>query len=810
MSCGPSDGLSLEDEMTVLSKGAVVDSPLGKREIDSQGAAISGVRLDVSKAYSGVPGLLQKVINENDAAAWTQILSKIDYIYVNLDHSLTGLDRDTAFSSEVTSQIRAGKKLLFKPNLVAPTVIDPETHGEGPGGAICTEWPLMAALMRWFHDKLEITYHQMALGEASATTPYLERYLTDLSGKTITSEAVIEGRSADLYAGWGFFFVRQYLSERHPPSHKDDPMRGYDDSVAGKYLPPGRAMDRLTVYDLNKLHNDASRGIDVPVPDGANYKEIALHKVIAGGDPRDPNDLRDYPGCVIVNVPKMKIHAQDLITNAIKNLGIGLYPMQAPSKAGSGATKWKYSCPSTSVPCIKGRLPHMPWVVEMDDDTNLPVKNNNGEYIATKTAGMPGTQADAIRAVQNRNVFMVHVVDAIDMINISHYPDSTAARVPEGYVWSSLDCVALDLFCARYCFKTIPMVEALKLKEENGWPTEFVRHVPVANVAGTNIVTEEGLDSPLFRYNLYRYCEERGVGQQKYYVVGWDGLTETPLASLEGHLGRVDDIRFKELMTKTMYYNPTCMLWDMQKTLLSYAEAHDTLIGSSLLKSFLDNFDENNDGVIDYDENGRKGFWTPAFGIDTYSQYLTLIGKYGALRGTFNAISNFFLKATRKEWNSQGHDFAGEYVLIWIATRAFDMSRSETMRADTFVQGLTWGKGSWPSWRLATYMFLVNHIYGSDVPSGVTLQSLYGAAFQYADKALNGGAYTGSTELKSDADSIKKYFEAVSAGADPLNFTLYVPPEYGSPDTVKIPNVEETEDPRKIFTAHFNGGLEVW
>ena len=71
----------------------------------------------------------------------------------------------------------------------------------------------------------------------------------------------------------------------------------------------------------------------------------------------------------------------------------------------------------------KGELPHMPWVVKMDDDTNLPVKDENGEYIATKTAGLPGTQADIIRAVQSQNVFMVHVSDAIDMINISHNPD---------------------------------------------------------------------------------------------------------------------------------------------------------------------------------------------------------------------------------------------------------------------------------------------------------------------------------------------------------------------------------------------------
>lgn len=796
--------------MSVMSKGAVVDSPLGKRKLDAGGATISGVRMDVTKAYAGIPRLLQKVINDNDAAAWNDIISKIDYIYVNLDLSLSGLDREAGFAARVQSQMAAGKKLLFKPNLVAPTVIDPETHGEGPGARICTEWPLIAALMRWFHDKLEITYHQMALGEASSTTPYLESLLSAALGRNVPSEAVIEGRSADFYCGWGFFFVRRYLSERHPPSHRDDPMRGYDDSVAGRYLPPGRATDRLMVYDLNKLHDDHSKAIDVAVPDGANYKEITLHKAIVGGDPRDADDLSAYPGCVLVNVPKLKIHAQDLITNAVKNLGIGLYPMQATSRAGAGDTRWKYSCPPTSVPCIKGQLPHMPWIVEMDDDTNLPVKDRNGEYIATKTAGMPGTQADVIKAVQSRDVFMVHVVDAVDTANLSHTPEPLATRVPEGYVWSSLDCVALDLFCARYCFKTVPMLEALKLKEENGWPTEYVHHVPVARIDGENIVTEEGLDSPLFRYSLYQYAEQRGLGQQQYYVVGWDSLTETPLASLDGHLGRIDGMEFRELMTTTMYFNPACMLWDMQKTVLSYLEAHDHLTGSALVKDIMDSFDENQDGIIDYDENGRKGYWMPAFRISTYSQYLTLTGKYGQLKRHFNETANLYLKPVNQDLNPQGHDFAREYVLMWIATRAFEMSRSETLSTDPMVPGMTWGGGRWPSWQLAAHMLFKGHIYGPDSPERLSLTSLYGTTFQYADKTLNGGTYTGSKEMMSDSDSINAYFEAVSAGAVLLPFTLYVPPGYGSLATVKIPNVEETDDPERIFTAHFNGGLEVW
>ena len=388
-------------------KGAVVDSPLGQKQVDSEGSPVCGVRMDVSKAYAGIPGLLQKVINDNDVAAWAEISEKIDYIYDNLDYSLAGLDRETGFAGEVQAQVRSGKKLLFKPNLVAPTVIDPETHGEGLGAPICTEWPLVASLMRWFHDKLDITYYQMTLGEASTSTFLLASLYSKASGSTITTEAIIEGRSGDFYGGWGFFFVRRYLSDRHPASHTDDPLRGFEDSVAGRLLPPGRAEDRLMVYDLNKIQDEPSKGRTIAVPDGANYQEITLHKAIVGGEPADPDDLRDYPGCVLVNVPKLKLHFQDLITNAIKNLGIGLYPTMCASGKSEGDTSWVYSYPPTSVPVYKGRLPHMTWVSQIDAVTNLPEIDEKGDYILTKTAGMPGTQADVIRAVQGQGVFLL-------------------------------------------------------------------------------------------------------------------------------------------------------------------------------------------------------------------------------------------------------------------------------------------------------------------------------------------------------------------------------------------------------------------
>ena len=129
-------------------KVAVVDSQLGKKKLDSEGAAIAGVRMNVSQAYTGVPGLLQKFINDNDAAAWAEILNKIDDIYDQIDGSLGALDRETGFAGEVQARVRSGKKLLFKPNLVGPMVIDPATHGEGLGAPICRPWIETASASR--------------------------------------------------------------------------------------------------------------------------------------------------------------------------------------------------------------------------------------------------------------------------------------------------------------------------------------------------------------------------------------------------------------------------------------------------------------------------------------------------------------------------------------------------------------------------------------------------------------------------------------------------------------------------------------
>lgn len=436
----------------------------------------------------------------------------------------------------------------------------------------------------------------------------------------------------------------------------------------------------------------------------------------------------------------------------------------------------------------------------------MPYKNKDGKYAMERTDGFSGTQSDVISAVQSQNVFMLHVVDAINVLNLSHTDSSIAVKIPEGYIWMSLDCVALDLFSARYCFKTVPMVHAIQLKSKYNWPTEFVQNVPVAQDAEKNIVTTSWYDSPLFRYDLFRYAEERGIGQLRYYVIGRDSITKTPLCSLDGHLGRIENGKFVELITKTLYYNPLTILHDLQLTVLSYAKAVDKLTGSSLYRDFMTSFDENSDGVIDYDEKSR-GYETLICVIVAYQYDIMMKENFGALKGPFMTTS-YIAKYSNADYNIQGYDFLKERTLVSYADSAFKMSQLNTIRSDLFIPGMLYGKGMWPSWETVKYIQTTLVIYGSQSSEKITLSSLYGLAFQYADKTSNAGTYTGSTEqTKSDADSINKYFDAISKGKTPLNFVLYVPPEYGSLDGVSIPNVEETSDPEKVYTAHFK---EVW
>jgi len=788
-----------------------VKSSLGNLTVDHDGSPVAVAKLHPDRAYLGVPLLLQKFINDNDVSAWAEIVKKIDYIYDNVDYIMSALGKETHFEKIIRSQVKSGKRLFFKPNLVSPLMLDPVTHGAGLGDSACTEWTVIAALMRWFHDKLNVSFDRMTIGEAASALSMLTAIFNKAGyapGKKITTEAVLEGKCGSFYGGWQFYFVRRYLQDKHPASHTDDPMNGYEESLAGEYLSPGAAGNRLMVYDLNRIET-SEKGREVPVPDGANFQKITIHKAIIGGDPTDAGDMKKYPGCVLINVPKLKIHEQDLITNAIKNLGIGLYPMEYPRAGGKSETDWVYASHCEVAPILKSEIPHTPWVPEMDDCAILPLKDTQGNLKLRRTSGMPGTQSDIIRAVQNQGIFSMHFSDAIEATNTNHSGVGMGVKIPEGLLCASLDCVALDLFCARYLIKTVPMAEARHLMTKQRLPGEFMHRVPVAGVEGKNIITTDDVDSPLFHYSLYDYAEKRGIGKQKYYVIGSDERTGQPLVSLQGHFGSIADGQFQELMTGTLYFNPNCFLWDMQKTCFTYLTANDYICGTSTFKDIMAAFDENGDGAIDYNENGKNGFWTPLMRMVAYSMYIRNSESYGLLKSSFLMFS-YVLRFSEKKWNPLSHDFLKDYRFAMSLSAAYLFSRVPMENPDPFLPGMLWGNGKWPSLKLVNYLSTMGAIYGNGFPAMINLLSLYGYAFQYADKSLNGGKYTGESEAVSEPQSLQKYLGELQQGGQSLDFTLFVPCGFGKMGSSSIPNVIETDDPAKIFSAVFGKNREPW
>ena len=557
--------------------------------------------------------------------------------------------------------------------------IDPATHGPGLGNTACTEWPFVAALMRWFHDRLGVRYHQMAVGEAATVMSAAAGLfsMTNPEGKKITTEAVIEGRAGNFYGGWGFYFARKYLAECPGTDQEDDPMQGYERSVAGSYAPPGLVNHELMIVDLNRIE-DPSKGREIIVPGGINFKTITLHKAIIGGNPVDPEDRKAYPGCYLVNLPKLKVHTNALFTNIIKNLGIGLYPMQFSK---SGDCCWEYANPHQIIPGAKGGLPHDVWVMEMNQETCLPILDQSGKPILKKTGGLTGTMVDIVKAVQNQDVFMIHIVDAIEATNQEHGGSDMAVKEPEGLVIAGLDPVAADLFSARYMFSNVPLEEALKVPMDDGAGGRFPQAVPVPTVEGNNIITGKGYDCPIYRENCFEQAEARGLGKKTYHVLGWDTVAGSPLVSLDGHLGRVKNGAFIDVITKSLYYGLYKFPWDMQKTAIAYLSAVDQLTGSSLKKEFLDAFDENEDGVVSYRETGQKGFGS--FFLHQLGYLVSCLGTepLGFISGRVKPQLKA-LELRDPHNNSKGYDFLREFSFGTVCVVAFRMSQIDMESPD--------------------------------------------------------------------------------------------------------------------------------
>ncbi|NVM45802.1 MAG: DUF362 domain-containing protein [Candidatus Lokiarchaeota archaeon] len=783
-------------------------SPMGKQEKDSSGSPVGVVRMNVTESYSDVCELLQNFINNSDQESWNNIKAKIDYTYKYLDYALSPLDQTVFLIHQIKEKLEKGQKLLFKPNLVAPVCIDPETHGPALGSNACTDWTFIAALMRWFHDKGGISYYEMSIGEAGTTMTSAASLLSKINPekKQITPEAVLEGKCGDFYGGWGFYFVRKYLAESLTEGEGDNPFMGYEESINGTYIPPGLVSDKLMVYDLNRIYDDPSKGRECEIPDGVNYKSIVLHKVITGGDLDDPEDRNAYPGSVLINVPKFKIHVIALFTNVIKNLGIGLYPMQYASK---GDYKWEYGGPhDTTIVGMKSGIPHQVWVPEIDRETSLPKKNAEGNYILKKTGGIVASMIDIIKAVDNLGILMIHIVDGIEAINIIH--DGAGLKTPEGMVFAGLDPVATDLLCARYMFSNVPLKESLEVKLEGGTAGGFPQKVPIPIKDGNNIISTIGYDCPLARDITFESAEKRGLGQTSYHVIGYDILTDSPMVSLKGHLGSVKNDTFSDVITTTLYYDIFKVPWDLQRTSLNYLAAVDELEGTKLKEEILQYYDENDDGVISYNEFGKRGSATVSMHFT--GDFVSLNGKeeLGYLKGYFKLMSTIY-RYRDKQNNLDNHDIMAERYLVTACNTAFAISQAPTDIPDPFVPGLTCGNGKWPSIQFVRFFQTGSSIFGPTFPNSITFPGFYSNALFYADLTQNAGKYAGKLRSHPDLQAVSRYISDVGRNKiDPLDFVIYVPAGFDTLSGAKIPNIEVTDAPSKIFTASFQNGKEIW
>ena len=777
--------------------------------LDTGGVPISVVKMDAEQAYTGVPVLLQRVINENDDAAWKKICEKIDYIYQAFFPLMEKIESESGCISEAVKRVESSQTLFFKVNTVVPAGIDPVTHEEGSSCSSCTDWAMVAALMRWFHDAREISYYRMALGEGGALQGNLAVNYSKMlqKGHTITSEAILEGKSGDFYGGWGFYFARKYLTDTHPAGHTDDPMKGFAESEKGIYVPPGK-QNGLYVYALDRIEAEEPRGREVPVPGGDNYKKIKLHKVIVGGDPGDAEDRKNYPGSVLVNVSKLKVHQMELMTNAIKNLGIGLYPMEAGWDNNPRTTDWRYGVPKKYPPSIK-YVVHDHWHPEIDSETWVTKLDKQKTYKVKQTGGMRATMIDVNLAVLDQGIQVLHVTDAIHAVNICHTQNMPDCRSPEGMLMVSSDPVALDLFSARYMFNTVSLDELPEVKRKTSIKSDFIQKVPVPEIKEKNIESIPGYDAPLARYNLFPYAEKRGLGSQRYYVTGVDIRDNGMLASKKGRLGKIESGKFNELLTSTTYFAFQNFFWDLQKTSLEYLEANDTLTGSGMKDLFLGNLDEDKDGIVWYHDAGRRGLLTSLIYMYSETAYISHSQPFGAIKGPF-VTSARLLRGWRPEYNEDGNSVFEDHVNSFIVYQAYMMSLLPERRPDPLFPEMEYGKGRWPSYKYAEYVYIMEQLFGPDFQKSPTLASMYGRAFQYADKALGNGKWTGGPADMSNPAALDRYIHEVGTDENSLQFTFYVPKGYGKINENILPNVKETSNPELIFTAHFNDDRESW
>jgi len=293
-------------------------------------------------------------------------------------------------------------------------------------------------------------------------------------------------------------------------------------------------------------------------------------------------------------------------------------------------------------------------------------------------------------------------------------------------------------------------------------------------------------------------------------VMGKDFLTDQPLVSLQGHLATAKEGKFTDLVTKTLFFDIYKFPWDLQRTAFHYFSAVDMLSGSSLKNEFLEAFDEDGDGIVTYEDFGKKGYLD--FFLNSGGDSVSEFGRtpLGYLRGAFIQRTKF-LKTAQPLWNLQGHHIYKEVLYGAACFTAYKMSAMGIESPDPYVPNLVWGNGKWPSFKLAWDVYLGVNLYGPQFPFKMSFPSLYGFAFRYADLTQKNGEYAGRSRIQPDPEALTKYASGIKSGATtPLNFIFYLPSGYENVGGIKVPNVEATADPAQVFTATFADGKEIW
>ena len=822
-------------------------------DIDIHGSLISVAKIDPLLSYAGdyvlhpdgqsiprvksISDLLADFIksDETDVRIWESIQKRINYTYESLDDVLlpilgsTQKERVplTLAGKTIREHIRGKKKrppkkLLFKPNIVTADVISFGGDGaaprnnyglEGGGASACTHWAFLAALMRWFHDNLEISYFEMAVGEAGCSTHTWQHLYHNLYspywGFAYTAEAVFEGRVTDpntgaalFYGGYPFFYVRKYLADAHPASHVDDPMQGHLQAIYGPYTPPGKAGDQLGCYDLGNAEakTENARGREIKVPNGACYQSITIHKAIVG----DPADMESYPGAVLINVPKLKVHSIELITNAIKNLGIGLWPTKSGYDDDPDSPDFKYGLPSSintpgscafyPVANLKGRVYHSPWSkgLQMNCDGAIDPKS----IPCFPNDGIKGSMVDINLAIRTQPDFLPYILnisDAITITNLAHGGSPFGYQNNEGLILACENPVALDLFASRYLYKNVPNGTVAKHPFAI-WTSGGDVHY---DAASTSIVSFEGdYEWPVENTYLYTYAESRGLGIQTYHVRGRDrtaGQKDFLLLSADGHFCRAifnlsdkhwakafeqGNFKIEEVIARLQYqeYGMPLHYWSieaglcpLQRMLGKFAKANDALT----LASF--NYDPGYSAqfhAMDTNCDGKLIFGEEANEVDKimgpFAMGYSMLGALKPERAIAHMIAKP-VKYSESEWNELGAYLSDANAMVVAHGMAFQQQTDDTV--DRFFNmpfGYdTNGIAHWPSLQFAKY-----------VDSLTSLTKAHEQGNQYATS--------------------KKY-----------SFKMYVPntlpyfPHVATPFASIGDNVEHTSDPKLICTMKF-------